>query len=116
MSSAEEAPLKTMGELIHTGNAEELKSFVEKLPQLEMVRVISRLPPEDQKNLFSMLDQREATEIISSMPEPAALQVVEKLAPEQAGETGSRGVSLPGIGVEANGRHRQAIGRTGGAS
>jgi len=85
MNAAKADLNKDLESLIRSGASNDLTAFIQDLPQVEVIRSISRLNHEDQTTLFALLDPPEAREVIASLPEPAAVQVVENLTPAQAG-------------------------------
>ena len=77
-------PWEEMEAILETGDAEQLKEYVGKLPPGETARAISRLQEENQTRLLTLLPPEDAAALLEEMSHTQAAELIDDLTPPQA--------------------------------
>ncbi len=73
-----------LAELIHNGDAESIRAFLDLPDTPELIRLVTRLSDDDRAAMLALLEPDDAAWLLTQLPEPQAVDTVESLAHETA--------------------------------
>jgi magnesium transporter len=83
-SIVESRPWESIKEILASGSETKLSTYIESLPQNEIIRAVCRLEPEQQDALLTILSPADAADIIEGVTDAQAADFIERLPASSA--------------------------------